>query len=89
MRRSLVVVTSTGIATRLEWWNTMMVDGSSLVLANAGKDDPELALVVAELGSEEEAQAMFRAVRKCIRFGVRHFDALDAALDVRFDEEEP
>ena len=80
MKRSLVVVTSTGIATRLEWWNTMMVDGSSLVLANAGEDDPGLALVVAELGSEGEAQAMFRVVRQRMALGAPSFDARNHEL---------
>jgi hypothetical protein len=58
----------------------LMVDGSSLVLANAGRDDPGLALVVTELGSEGEAQAMFRVVRQRMVLVAPSFDARNHEL---------
>ena len=77
MNRPLVVITSTGLATTLKWWNTMKVDGHALVLASdlSGHGD-DVDLAIAQLGSEEEAQAMFRAVRMCLRLGIRRFNAL-------------
>lgn len=82
MRRGLLIILQGGAVTSLDWWNTLKVDGCSLVLANvSASDDPELALVIAKLESEAEAQAMFSAVMKCMRFGVRRFDPLDGGLD--------
>jgi len=71
----MIVITATGVTTSLVWWNTMTVDGSSLVLANPCSDDPGFVLVVAGLVSEVEAQAMFRAVMERMDLGAASFDA--------------
>lgn len=64
----------------MEWWQTMKVDGNSLLFTNAlPGGESEVALVVAELASEAEAQAMFRAVRRFMACGARRFRALDVA----------
>ena len=78
MKRSLVVFTSTGVVTSLEWWRTMKVEGESLLLVTASPDgEREIVLLVAQLRSEGEAQAMFRAIEQRIRLGAPRFDARD------------
>jgi hypothetical protein len=73
-----MVIASTGVITSLQWWNTMTVEGDSLVLMNASPDaKTESVLVVAELGTEDGAQAMFRVIEQRIQLGAALFDARD------------
>ena len=77
MTRPMVVITTSGIVTRLDWWSTMKVDGRSIVLTPVGDPDPEAVLVVASLSSEAEARALFRTVNDRITLGAGTFDVGD------------
>lgn len=87
MTRALVVVTSAGVPTSLAWWSRIRVDGHSLLLdAIVAEDDLSSdSLVVAEVRSEGEAQAMFRTINERLRDGASRFDARDWPGLVRAD----
>jgi hypothetical protein len=60
MKHPLVVLASSGVSTNLAWWQTLSVDGDSLVVENAGHG-LKAVLVVASFSSEREAQSLMDA----------------------------
>lgn len=79
MTRPLMIVTAAGIPTSLAWWSRLRVEGQAVVLDAIVGDDESSgdSLVVAEVRSEGEAQAMFRTINQRLRDGASKFDARD------------
>jgi hypothetical protein len=76
--RPMLVIMQSGLATSLSRWAHMRVEGDLVVLLGPSKEGgPGSSLVVAELRSEGEAQAMFRTINQRILLKARRFDACD------------
>jgi hypothetical protein len=80
----MVVITEAGMATCLGWWAQLRVEGKSVVVATSPEERwPESSLVVAELRSEGEAQAMFRSINQRILLKARTFDSREWPGSIR------
>ncbi len=76
--RPFVVTTASGVATCTGWWSRLRVEGCSLVLDYADRDSaPEAVLVVANLPSVGEAQALFQTITDRIAYRGTTFDVRD------------
>ena len=76
MTGPLVVVTSAGVQTSLAWWSRLRVDGQAVVLDAAADDDPSVdSLVIAEVRSHGEAEAVLRTINQRMKDGASRFDA--------------
>ena len=76
---SLNVVTSSGVATNLSWWTALSrADNEVRLTRSCGDDDcsiPDDFLVVADLRSPSEAEALYETLKARINLKAQMFDA--------------
>lgn len=75
MNRPMILITQSGAVTFPAWWWVMRVEGKTIILEGTPDRRPPQILVVAELGSETEASALFKVVNQRISAHARKFDA--------------
>lgn len=74
MRRPTKLITESGVWTSLRWWGTVRVEGNSVVLVADPESDGRPTFVLAELGSESQAQELFSAISRAVSYNAPFLD---------------
>ena len=82
MKRGLLVVVESGVATSLDWWSQLKVSGDAVILQVTPDEGPTHELMVAQLGALAEAQDMFAAINERVLLRARCFDVRDWIVSI-------